>query len=181
MKETITVGMRAPDHTFNTPWEKDIRLSDLAKDKRTFLIFLRYMGCPLCQMKISRLKKDWERFREANLNVVVVLQSEPENITSQVNREEIPFHIACDPDETFFHLYGVMPGSIFRYATPSVIKKAMQAKKMGFSHGKSEGKEMQLPAVFLIGKDMKVEYAYYGGNVGDVPENDDLLSTAAGA
>lgn len=181
MKETIAAGMKAPDHTFNTPWKKDIRLSDVAKDKRTYLIFLRYMGCPLCQMKISRLKKDWERFKKAGLNVVVVLQSEPENITALVDQKEIPFHIACDPDETFFHLYGVMPGSIFRYATPSVIKKAMQAKKLGFSHGKSEGKEMQLPAVFLIGKDMKVEYAYYGGNVGDVPENDEILSTATGA
>jgi len=180
MKEAIKSGMKAPDHTFNTPWKKNIRLSDVAKERRTYLIFLRYMGCPLCQMKISRLKNDWELFKKADLNVVVVLQSEPENITSLVNKEDIPFHIACDPDETFFHLYGVTPGSIFRYATPSVIKKAMQAKKMGFSHGKNEGNEMQLPGVFLIGKDMKVEYAYYGRNVGDVPENDDLLSTAAG-
>ena len=179
MRQTITAGIIAPDYTFNTPWKQSIRLSDMAKERRTYLIFLRYMGCPLCQMKISRLKKEWGRFQEANLNVVVVLQSEPEIITSQVSENEIPFHIACDPDETFFHLYGVMPGSIFRYATPSVIKKAMQAKKMGFSHGKSEGNEMQLPAVFLIGQDMKVEYAYYGRNVGDVPDNDDLLATAS--
>jgi len=180
MKETITQGMTAPDHTFNTPWKQGISLSGLAKERRTYLIFLRYMGCPLCQMKISRLKNDWERFNGADLNVVVVLQSEPENITSMVSEDEIPFHIACDPDETFFHLYGVTPGSIFRYATPSVIKKAMQAKKMGFSHGKSEGKEMQLPAVFLIDRDMKVKYAYYGKNVGDVPENDELLAAAGG-
>jgi len=180
MKETITTGMTAPDRTFNTPWKQGLRLSDLAKERRTYLIFLRYMGCPLCQMKISRLKEEWKRFSNADLNVVVVLQSEPENITSLVSEEEIPFHIACDPDESFFQLYGVMPGSIFRYATPSVIKKAMEAKKTGFAHGKSEGKEMQLPAVFLIGQDMMVQYAYYGKNVGDVPENDELLK-AAGA
>ena len=181
MKQTITTGMTAPDYTFNTPWERDIRLSDVTKERRTYLIFLRYIGCPLCQMKISLLKKDRERFREANLNVVVVLQSEPENITSQINQADFPFHIACDPDETFFRLYGVKPGSILRYATPSVIKKALRAKKMGFAHGKNEGNEMQLPAVFLIGQDMTVEYAYYGKNVGDVPENDDLLATATGA
>jgi peroxiredoxin len=180
MKETIAVGMTAPDFTFHTPWKQNVHLSDVAKQRRTYLIFLRYMGCPLCQMKISELKKDWERFDDADLNMVVVLQSEPENITALTSEDEIPFLIACDPDETLFRLYGVTPGSIFRYATPSVIKKAMQAKKMGFAHGKSEGKELQLPAVFLIGKDMKVQYAYYGKNVGDVPENDELLATAAG-
>ena len=178
MKQTITAGAAAPDFTFDTPWRRDVRLSDVAKKHRTYLIFLRYMGCPLCQMTISRLKSEWGRFTDADLNVVVVLQSEPENITALVKQDELPFQIACDPDESLFRLYGVMPGSIFRYATPSVIKKAMRAKKLGFAHGKSEGKEMQLPAVFLIGRDMKVEYAYYGKNVGDVPENDDLLATA---
>ncbi|MBN1881708.1 MAG: AhpC/TSA family protein [Deltaproteobacteria bacterium] len=181
MKQIITAGMTAPDFTFNTPWKQNIRLSDVAGERRTYLIFLRYMGCPLCQMKISRLKSDWGRFREADLNVVVVLQSEPENITALVSEDEVPFYIACDPDEALFRLYGVATGSIFRYATPSVIKKAMRAKKMGFSHGKSEGKEMQLPAVFLLHTDMNVAYAYYGRNVGDVPENDDLLATASGA
>ena len=77
MKQTLAAGQTAPDYTFNTPWKRDIRLSDLVKERRTYLVFLRYMGCPLCQMKISRLKNDWERFAEADLNVVVVLQSEP--------------------------------------------------------------------------------------------------------
>ena len=34
---------------------------------------------------------------------------------------------------------------------------------------------MQLPAVFIIGTDKRVTYAYYGRNVADVPETKKLL------
>ncbi|MBW1849259.1 MAG: hypothetical protein JRJ27_19510, partial [Deltaproteobacteria bacterium] len=67
------------------------------------------------------------------------------------------------------------PGSIFRYISPGIIKKALRAKKEGFKHGKSEGKELQLPAVFLVDTNKAVKYAYYGKNIGDIPDNQSLL------
>ena len=175
VKDKITNGMTAPDFTFSSPWETSIKLYDYLNKGRALVIFLRYMGCPLCQMKIAELKTDWHRFEEKKVKILVVLQSKSENITGMVEKEDIPFTIICDPDEEIFKLYGVVPGSIFRYITPGVIAKAMKAKKGGFKHGVSEGKEMQLPAVFLIGPDKIVSYAYYGKNVGDVPDNDTLI------
>ncbi|MEI6610288.1 MAG: hypothetical protein WCO53_11175, partial [Deltaproteobacteria bacterium] len=73
---------------------------------------------------------------------------------------------------------GDVPGNLFGYLTPSVIMKAMKASRAGFKHGKKEGKEMQLPAVFIVNEDGKIAYAYYGKNIGDVPDNREILSAA---
>lgn len=177
MGNKITAGSKAPDFTFDSPWKKSLKFHDFLKKGNTALIFLRYMGCPICQMKIAELRRDWDEFRKRNLGVLVVLQSEAENMISVKGSEEtlkekdIPFTIVLDPKEEIFRLYGVKPGSIFRYATPATIKKAMQSKKLGFKHGVSEGKELQLPALFIVDDKKIVRYTYYGKNVSDVPEN----------
>ena len=180
MKDRISAGTTSPDFTFETPWEKSLKFHDFLKKDEALLIFLRYIGCPLCQLKISEIKKGMKQFKATNTNIFIVLQSRPEIIRETTNENDLPITIVCDPDMKIFKLYEVYPGSIFRYITPGVLKKALQAKKEGFAHGKSEGKELQLPAVFLIDTDKTVRYAYYGKNIGDIPDNRFLIETIAG-
>ena len=182
MKNKLASEMTAPDFTFDSPWKKSLMFYDFLKGDKTILMFLRYMGCPICQMKISEIKNDSDEFKKNKIDVLVVLQSDAKNvigINEIVKEEDLPFTIVLDPKEEIFKLYGVLPGSIFRYATPGTIKKAMKSKKLGFKHGVNEGKEMQLPAVFIVDKEKKIKYAYYGKNVSDVPENEVLLDIAA--
>ncbi len=168
--------MTAPDFTFDSPWKKSLQFHDYLKDSKAIIIFLRYIGCPLCQLKISEIKRDWQKFEKKGVQILVALQSTPENIKELIEEKDMPFTIICDPKERIFELYHVAPGSVFRYVTPGVIKKALKARKEGFKHGANEGKELQLPAVFIVGTDKKINYAYYGKNVGDVPDNDTLLT-----
>ncbi len=176
MNERIAAGKTAPDFTFDTPWKKSQKLSDIARKGKTVLMFLRYAGCPLCQMKIAELRGGFEEFKKRKVNLLVVLQSTPENITKVVEKKDIPFEIVCDPKEKLFSLYGVKPGTIFGYITPTTIIKAIQSTRRGFKHGTYEGNEKQLPAVFIIGAGRKVDYVYYGKNVADVPATKKLLA-----
>ena len=175
MNKKITTGMTAPDFTFDTPWKKGLKLSDFAKRGKTVLMFLRYIGCPICQMKIAELREEIGEFKRRKVNLLVVLQSTPANITGVVSEKDIPFVIVCDPKEKLFASYYVKPGSIFGYVTPTTIIRAIRATRRGFKHGKYEGNEKQLPAVFIIGTDKKVTYARYGKNVADVPETKEIL------
>jgi len=176
MKDRITAKTVAPDFTFNTPWKQNLTFYNFLKEEKTLLVFHRYMGCLLCQVKLAQIIKDADRFKSAGCNVFVVLQSQPEIVKENKDERDIPITIICDPDMKIFNLYKVHPGTLFGYITPGVIKKAMHAKKQGFVHGKSEGKEFQLPAVFLIDTNKTITYAYYGKNIGDVPDNESLLS-----
>lgn len=176
MTPKLTAGSAAPDFVFDTPWAKGLKLSAFSKKGTTVLMFLRYMGCPICQMKIAELKKEFAQFEKRSAQLLVVLQSTPANITPLCAESEIPFTIVCDPKERIFTLYGVAPGSIFGYITPTTITRAIQATRKGFKHGKSEGNEKQLPATFIIDKGGNIRYAYYGKNVADVPSTKKLLS-----
>jgi len=175
MSQRVTAGSIAPEFVFDTPWKKKQKLSDFTKKGTTVLIFLRYIGCPICQMKIAELKREFPRFRERSLSLLVVLQSTPENITPMVSQKDMPFEIGCDPQERLFTLYGVKPGSTLDYITPTTIVRAATAVAKGFRHGTYEGNEKQLPATFIIDRSGKVRYAHYGKNVADVPKTGRLL------
>jgi len=176
MTERLKAGAIAPDFSFDSPWKKGLKLSGFTKKGTTVLMFLRYMGCPICQMKIAELKKEFPLFKKRGVSLLVVLQSTPENITPMISQKDMPFVIVCDPHERLFTLYGVRPGSIFGYVTPTTIVRAIRATLQGFKHGTYEGNEKQLPATFIIDKAGKVKYARYGKNVADVPKTEKLLA-----
>ena len=46
---------------------------------------------------------------------------------------------------------------------------AIKAVSQGFSHGKFEGKETQLPAAFVVNSMKIITYAYYGKHISDLP------------
>jgi peroxiredoxin len=175
MTERLKAGATAPDFSFDTPWKKGLKLSDFTKKGTTVLMFLRYMGCPICQMKIAELRKEIVEFNRRKASLLVVLQSTPDNVCRTVSEKDIPFVVACDPKEKLFALYDVKPGSIFGYVTPTTIIRAIRATRLGFKHGTYEGNEKQLPATFVIDKNRKVNYAYYGKNVADVPKTMTIL------
>jgi peroxiredoxin len=175
MGKRLYAGGDAPVFVFDTPWKKGLRLSDSIKKGPTVLVFLRYIGCPVCQMEVARFRADFDEFKRRKTELLVVLQSEPATITKATSEKDIPFPIVCDPKGDIFSLYGVNAGSIFSYLSPGSTMGALRAIRRGFKHGKFEGKEMQLPAAFVIDKNQRITFAYYGKNVADVPKTDVLL------
>ena len=54
--------------------------------------------------------------------------------------------------------------------------KGAAAAEAGFSHGKYEGNEQQLPALFIVDAQSQVLTAHYAKNIMDMPTIDDLLA-----
>lgn len=178
MNKKLTAGMKAPNFTFTTLSGQTLDFYKTSRGKKAVLFFLRYAGCPICQMKMGEIIRDYDRLRAAGLEVYVVLQSSPASVKEALAGVTPPFTIVCDPREKIFSLYGVAPGNLFQYLAPSVIMKAIKASRRGFRHGKKEGQELQLPAVFIVSPGEAVTFAYYGRNIGDVPDNDVILNAA---
>ncbi|HOD14751.1 MAG TPA: peroxiredoxin-like family protein [Spirochaetota bacterium] len=178
MNKKLTAGMKAPNFSFTTLSGQSLDFYKTSRGKKAVLFFLRYAGCPICQMKMGEIMRDYDRLRAAGLEVYVVLQSSPASVKEALAGVAPPFTIVCDPREKIFSLYGVPPGNLFQYLAPSVIMKAIKASRRGFRHGKKEGQELQLPAVFIVSPGEAVTFAYYGRNIGDVPDNDVILNAA---
>lgn len=170
MSLPLQSGNTAPNFRFNTPWTSMQDFYDSQHNQNAVFIFLRYHGCPVCQMEIANLKNDIELFNQKNARVFVFLQSSPDTIKSLLKKEDLPFDIICDPKGIIFKLYAVEQGSILRYMHPAGLIASIKALSRGFVHKKFEGKETQLPAAFIIKSDKSISFAYYGKNISDVPK-----------
>ena len=167
----LAPGMCAPNFSFDTPWERGVGFDHAAGAGPSVLFFLRYAGCPLCQMRMAEIRQYSRLWWDMGTTTFVVLQSRPESVTSLVSEKEAPFVPICDSQGALFALYGVDRGGLHQYLAPSVLKKALAAMARGYRHGKREGRELQLPAVFVIQGDRRIRLAHYGKNIDDLPDN----------
>jgi peroxiredoxin len=176
MNPKLTIGDKAPDFRFKTPWDDEVTFYTAVGNHSAVLIFLRYYGCPVCQMEMAKIKQEIDWVRQKGGCVFVVLQSAPETIASLIKKDDFPFTIMCDPQGKIFQRYGVEAGGIIRYLHPAGLIAAIQAIGRGFRHGKFEGKETQLPASFVMTADKVINYAHYGENIGDIPSLANMMN-----
>ena len=167
----VNTGEKALDFTFNTLTEQGLKLSDVVKKAdKTVIHFLRYYGCTVCQLDIKDYVKKIDLIKDKNAQLYVVLQSKPETILASKGDMEIPFDIICDPDQKIYKQYDI--GS---WADPKEIvndeltKKGERCKEEGLVHGEYEGNEQQLPALFIIDKDMNLDYVLYSKDLTSIP------------
>ena len=163
------MGGLSPNFTFNTPWRNGQDFHEAIKDQDAVCVFLRYHGCPVCQMEMANFKRDIELFSEQGAKVFIVIQSSVKTLQPLLIENDWPLEIIADPEGKIFQLYGVEPCGVLQYLHPSGLVSLIKALSKGFMHKKFEGKETQLPAAFIIKSDQVVNYAYYGKTISDVP------------
>jgi peroxiredoxin len=165
----LRVADKAPDFKFESPWDKELKFYGVTGKMPAVLVFLRYIGCPVCQLAMADIKRDINLIGKKGAVLFVILQSSSSNIASVTRKEDWPFTIISDPKGYLFKQYSVEPGGIMQYLHPAGLITAIRATFKGYRHGKFEGRETQLPAVFIIAPDKIITYAYYGKNISDIP------------
>lgn len=180
----------APDFTFDTSSSQNLRLSTVVKDSDyTFLIFLRYYGCTSCQIDLIDLTAHYAAFREKNAQLLVVLQSDPRILAAGVEDRGIPFTLISDPEQKIYPLYQVKPAMDYdglrqgmteaeaaRYAA-----KRAKAQELNVQHGEYEGNEYQLPAYFLLDRNMQILLEHRARNIADMPRAEEYLESLSQA
>lgn len=179
----ISVGEKFPDFTFNTATEKNKTISGLLHSGKTVLWVIRYIGCTVCRYDIHLLTERYDKIAAKNAKVAVVLQSDPAIVREELKDCPAPFDIICDTDMNIYKTLEILPAesmdALVDAANPAVMdalkKKGDAARARGFSHGKYEGNEQQLPALFILDQDGRVIHAHYGKNIMDMPTVDALI------
>lgn len=171
-------GMILPNFVYDTVNEESIAIEDTLKKVkgRTALVFLRYYGCPICQLDIRDYAHHVPAAQEKDGQIILVLQSDRTKLQEKVNREDLPIDIICDPKMELYHEFEIKAAkNKMGLADAKVVAKLMQAKKEGIAHGDYEGEELQLPAVFVMDRNGKITYAHYGKSAGDIPDGEEIL------
>jgi peroxiredoxin len=140
------------------------------------------VGCTACRYDIHVIKERYGEFKKLDAQVLVVLQSQPELVQADLKGDEPPYEIITDPDQKIYRRFSIDPAATtegLMPADPEGLKKLEEKrekiKAAGFSHGKYEGDENQLPAMFIVGQDGLVLYARYANSIVDLPAVDEVL------
>ncbi len=135
--------------------------------------FMRYAGCPYCNLAIHRLAVEYPLLQQSGCDVVVFVQSEPGEIIKNIyERHKLrpPFPIIPDLAKRFYKLYGVRSSKkIFWLGQIKTLPVWLESVgKHGFKQGKMEGDNFLVPATFLVRtKDRTIVKAHYGASYYD--------------
>ena len=182
----LAVGEKMPNLTVNTVYETGKKINDLVGGKPTFFMVLRYIGCTVCRFDVHMLEQRYSEFTDKGAQVYVVMQSDPEVIKADLEGKKLPFDIICDPEYAFYDAFEIKAAADMQELVggaedlAKLQEKGAKAKEAGFEHGKYEGKEEQLPALFFVDGDCTVKVAHYGKNIADMPSLCDMLAMIDG-
>ncbi len=177
----IKAGDRFPDLKFDTAFKEGLSVSSVLKGRTIFWV-LRYIGCTSCNFDVALISESYDKFLEKNAQVFVVMQSDKAHLRDDLEKRPVPFDIISDPDFCFYkeldiraakdkEELGGTPEERERFAAK---RAAIQAR--GLTHGDYEGDELQLPAMFIVGKDGTVLDALYPTSLMDMPTIDEVLA-----
>jgi len=164
----LQAGDTAPQFT---AVDTDGNTVDLAsyKGRHVMVVFLRYSGCPWCNLAIHRLTLESKLLERNGCKVIAFVQSAKDDVKANIyDRHTLkpPFPIIPDASMKFYEMYGV--GTSLSAATRS-IKDIPYWLKSVFEHGfkqtKFDGNMLVVPAMFLISKgDQKIIKAEYSSS-----------------
>lgn len=180
----LATGDKMPNFTFDTAYENGKTIEAVLKDKkRTIFWVLRYIGCPTCRYDVHMLAMRYQEFLDLDTQIFVVMQSEPVNVRNDLKDTQLPFSIICDTDMEIYHTLEIPVACSKEERMPKLSteiarleEKRKEVKALGFVHGKYEGNEQQLPALFLIEDDSTVRYVHYAKHSIDMPAIDEVLN-----
>lgn len=175
----VTRGETFPKLCVNTLYEGQQTITDLFTAKTNILWCLRYIGCTVCRYDIHVAAQRYEEIKAKDAKIIFMLQSDKALLQEELKASPLPFDIICDPEMKLYEELEIQPAESMEALLGGEIEKlkakGAAAAAAGFSHGKYEGNEQQLPAMFIIDENGVVKEAIYAETIVGLPTFDELL------
>lgn len=170
MKPTrrLKVGDTIPDF-----WTRDIngKEVDSRKIKRdTLIVFLRYAGCPFCNLAIYRLTVEYKQLKKSGCDVIAFVQSTEESIEENIIQQQDalpPFPIVPDQPQDIYRLFGVTPNAAkaAKYTAKNAAHWVDAVFNKKFKQTSFDGQAFMVPAYFLVDKSGVVKLRNYDASM----------------
>jgi len=176
------VGDLAPEATLLDRTGASVALSSTWQGHPAVLVFLRYFGCPFCQMQVVGLRADRERFEERTTTVVLIGQGSPEEGARFCDGKEVLFECVLDTEGWVYSDYGLGRGSLRQVFGPASIAPFLRANLHAETRqrGLKGGSMMQMPGTFVVDSQGVVRFAHRNRTISDSPRNEHILQVLAG-
>jgi peroxiredoxin len=140
------------------------------KGKKVLLSFMRYTGCPVCNLHVHELHQRQDDISKKNLTVIFVFESSVETMLKYIENEKHPFRFISDPEQTFYNAYEVEK-SWLKFIRWGLTLEGLRNGIKGFTkyhkYSSMKGSTNRVGAEFLIDDNGMIERVHYGERVGD--------------
>ena len=140
------------------------------RGKRVLLAFLRYTGCPICNLHVHDLLNQEDAITKNELNIIIVYESSVSSIRKYIESENVPFTFISDPKQALYRLY-MVEKSWNKFLKWGLSSNGLINAFKGFAKFhrffSMKGSISRIEAEFLIDKNGVVEKVHYGSMVGD--------------
>jgi peroxiredoxin len=184
------VGDPAPDAILVDLDRTEVRLSSLWAERPAVVVFLRYFGCPFCQLQVVSLRDDHDRIRRAGADVGLVGHGDPDAAAEFVSAKRLPFPLLLDRDRGTYRAYGLIQGKAMQVLSPRVALPWVKAELSSETRqrGLKGGSFLQMPGTFVVdtrgvvvARGGTVRMAHRNRNFADAPSIDRILEALGGA
>lgn len=147
----------APDFTLSDVRGGVVTLSDVLKHQKVVLVFYRGSWCPICNVQLSELSAVYKKFQDLNVEIIAISNEPVKDGQKLLKKTGHAFPILYDAGSKVISQYNL------------VVNKrdplGLILRKHDYAH----------PAVFLVGKDRKIQWSYKGETYKDRPAPETIL------
>lgn len=147
-------GEKAPDFSLSNANDKTVRLSELLKKGKVVLTFYRGSWCPYCNLQLSHYQKSLDEIHYLGAELVAISPQTPDESLNVKEKNELNFEVLSDNGNIVARKYT----TVFRNADAPVNTMT----ELGFdfdAHYSDDSRELPIPAVFVIEKDLTISFA----------------------
>lgn len=149
----LTVGQKVPDFTV-TDIDGGIVSPGGMTEGYVLFAFLRYAGCPWCNLAVHRLAMESKMLEQNDCRIVVFVQSSKDKVLENIQEKHAhkpEFPVVADPHKRIFKLFGVNRSlhSVVR-AINDIPAWLHSVKELNFPQGKIDGDLFLAQALFLV-------------------------------
>ena len=161
-------------------------LSEFWADQPALLMFWRHFGCGCGVARAERLKTEWDDYRAAGLNPVIIAQGEPVRAAAYRMEHDLPCPILCDPYHVAYREYGLGQWPVERVLFDAPEEFWRHPEELGASFQAARRDAGRAPVddpwratgEFVIGRDGRIRLPYAYQYCEDFPDARVLTAAA---
>jgi peroxiredoxin len=138
--------------------------------------FLRFAGCPVCNLMLQSYIKRNAELRAAGIREVILFHSDAKHVRDY--HEQLPFDVIADPHQKLYRLYKVEKSAL-AILSPAALPNLIRGYRLKPA-GHQDSTPFGLPAEFLIAADGTILACHYAAHSSDQWTVDDVLDMARG-
>ncbi len=168
-------GDALPDVALPDAPDGRVRLPELVRGGPLVLVFYLGRWCPFCTLELRAWQRALPRIRALGAQLLAICAQDEREVALTRERDALEFHLVSDPANALARRFGVA------YEVAPALREAYAASGMaGPRDGDDSAWTLPLPAVYLVGRDGRIDWAHVDPNWRRRAEPSDVLARLAG-